>query len=232
MISIIIPTLNEADHIGNCIQRLVLGRLEIVEIIVVDASPTDHTRMIAESLGATVFAVPKVSRAFQMNFGARKASGNILYFVHADVLPPVTYAADIMQAVHEGFAAGRFRFRFASGKMMLKLNAWFTRFDRLWTSGGDETLFVKKDVFDRCNGYDEKYVIMEEYDLIKRIRISERFRIIPKDVVVSARKYDQNSWWKVQRANFTAFRLFSRGEDPSVIRQTYHSMIRHPKDSR
>lgn len=227
-ISVIIPTLNEAENIRQCIRRLLLLEWQI-EIIIVDGGSTDKTVDFARAEGANVYVVEKRSRAYQMNFGAEMASGTMLYFVHGDVLPPERFAVEIEKASLEGFPIGRFRFRFDSPKLMLKINSWFTRFDKLWVSGGDETLFIEKQLFEKIGGYNEDFTIMEEYDLVLRAREIARYKVIQKDVLVSARKYDQNSWIRVQKANLKAFRMFRAGSSPSEIRQTYYSMIRHPK---
>lgn len=228
-LSIIIPTLNEADTITQCVGRL-LACNPSAEIIVVDSGSIDDTFRIAREAGAIVFSVAKKSRAFQMNYGAKQAKGDVFYFVHSDTLPPASFGADIEQAMQEGYEIGRFRFRFDSKKIMLRINSWFTRFDKMWVSGGDETLFITKNLFYELKGYDETFIIMEEYNLVQRARKTAPYKVIQKDVLVSARKYEHNSWIAVQRANLRAFRLFKDGAEPEFIRQTYYNMIRHPKD--
>lgn len=230
-ISIIIPTLNEATHIKRCISRLQESAVgNKVEIIVVDAESSDATASLATSAGASVYISDQKSRAYQMNFGASKAIGEIFYFVHADALPPLSCVQDILNAINEGYDIGRFRFKFDSEKFMLKINSWFTRFDKLWVSGGDETLFVKKEIFKKADGYDESFAIMEEYDFVQRVRKFANYKVIQKDVFVSARKYDCNSWMKVQKANFIAFKMFKKGIDARSIKIAYHKNLHHPKN--
>lgn len=227
-LSVIIPTLNEAENISKCIRRL-RAKTESLEIIVVDGGSIDETVALAKAEGVIVFKVEKKCRAYQMNYGAKKATSNMLYFVHGDALPPISFAYEIERAWLEGFLIGRFRFRFDSKKLMLRINSWFTRFDKLWVSGGDETLFIAKELFEKLGGYDEAFSIMEEYDLVLRARKSAAYKVIQKDVLVSARKYDRNSWIRVQWANLKAFRMFKNGAPPSAIRKAYFSMIEHPK---
>ena len=88
-ISIIIPTLNEDKVIFALISYLI-GCLNGVnsEIIVVDANSQDKTQQLSLEAGAKVISVSKMSRAFQMNEGAKIAQGEILYFVHADSFFP------------------------------------------------------------------------------------------------------------------------------------------------
>ncbi|MFT4664438.1 MAG: rSAM/selenodomain-associated transferase 2 [Polaribacter sp.] len=225
-ISIIIITLNEAENIGHLLERLQSNRDErVVEILLIDGGSTDGTREIAATVGATVMEAPCCGRAVQMNFGAEQARGDILYFIHADSLPPKTYVADLITAVESGFPIGCFRFLFDSGRILLKLNSYFTRFDKMWCRGGDQTLFVTRELFSELNGYDESHLIMEEYDLIARARQNYPFKIIPKDVLVSARKYEENSYLKVQLANLTVFNMYRLGYSQERMKHWYKKVL-------
>ena len=225
-ISIIIPTLNEAENVGQLIQYLKKnGNASLVEIIVVDADSYDNTEGVARDAGAKVLKSPKRGRAVQMNYGAKHAIGDVIYFVHADCYPPATYMTDIQHYINDGYPRGCYRFRFDSDDLLLKINAFFNRFEPLYCRGGDETLFIEKDVFNELGGFDEKFVIMEEYDFIKRARERFKFKIIPKYAVVSARKYKTNSWLQVQRANMKLFKMYKNGAEPEVMAQTYKKML-------
>jgi rSAM/selenodomain-associated transferase 2 len=227
-ISIIIPTLNEAENIQQIISYLKKhGNESLLEIIVVDAQSHDNTEGVASSAGARVLQSPKRSRAAQMNYGARHAKGEMLYFVHADCYPPVTYIHDIEMYLSEGYPMGCYRYRFDSNQLLLKINAYFNRFEPLWCRGGDETLYIQKDVFEIMGGFDEKYIIMEEYDFIKRARKQFKLKIIPKYAVVSARKYETNSWFRVQYANMTVFKMFEKGVEPEIMAQTYKRLLNY-----
>lgn len=225
-ISIIIPTLNEAQSIGQILDYLQQnGGTSLLETIVVDAQSPDNTVEVARQHGATVVSSSKRSRAAQMNVGAATAKGDILYFVHADCYPPTTYLADIQAALDDGFPMGCYRYRFDSDAFLLKINAFFNRFEPLVCRGGDETLFITKSAFESLNGFDEHFCIMEEYDFIKRAREKFKFKIIPKYAVVSARKYETNSWWRVQRANAKVFSMFNEGAEPQEMAATYRRML-------
>jgi rSAM/selenodomain-associated transferase 2 len=229
-ISIIIPTYNEEEHIGGLIRHLWDHSLGLVrEIVVVDGGSQDCTLALAGQAGARAYLSPRKGRAAQMNFGASLVQGAVLYFVHADSLPPASYVADLLEAIRGGFPMGCFRFRFKSGKLLLKINSYCTRFDRIMCRGGDQTLFMLRSVFDELNGYKDDYVIMEEYELILRARKKYAFRIIPKDVMVSARKYDHNGYFRVNLANLTVFLMFFAGCSQMAMLNTYKRMIHHPK---
>jgi rSAM/selenodomain-associated transferase 2 len=232
-ISVIIPTYNEAANIGRLVAELQQfgqarpGAGRVVQILVVDAHSPDGTATVARQAGATVLMAPKPGRAAQMNFGASHATGDLLYFVHADVGIHPDFATDLDAGVRAGYEAGCYRFQFDSPKPMLRLNSYGTRFAGLMSRGGDQTLFVTRPLFDRLGGFDESFVVMEDFEIIVRIRRVARFLIVPKAVRVSARKYDTNSWARVQVANLTAFGMFFLKLPPPRIARTYKAMLNH-----
>lgn len=229
-ISVIIPTFNEEKNIGSLVEYLRNeGGDALQEIIVADGGSHDRTAEIAQKAGAAVVISPKKSRAAQMNYGVTFAAAEILYFVHADSRPPKDFVTDIQAAINEGYSSGCYRFRFDSDKTILKLNNYLTHLNILTARGGDQTLFITRQLFDELNGFDEYYVIMEEYDLLRRLWSKNRklFKIIPKDVFVSARKYDTNSWARVQLANLVAMTLFRCGAHPARIADTYKKLLNY-----
>lgn len=228
-LSIIIPTLNEEAHIGELVNYL-QKHGENAEIWVCDGGSTDQTVLEAQKAGAEVIEVGESSRAIQMNAGAARATGDVLWFVHADVKPPESFYEDIQKYTTNGFLIGTYRFKFDSNHPILKFLSWCTRFDWEFTRGGDQTIFVSKELWDKLGGYREDWVIMEEYDLIGRARERNDFCIIPKDVVVSSRKYDHNRWWQVQYANFKVFRMYKQGASTEDIKAKYYELLNHPKD--
>ncbi|MFD2784551.1 TIGR04283 family arsenosugar biosynthesis glycosyltransferase [Hymenobacter rubripertinctus] len=228
LLSVIIPTHNEAPHIARLVQQLrACAPPETVEILVVDAHSPDGTAALAEAAGATVLLAPRPGRAAQMNHGAAHATGRILYFVHADVGIHPDFAATIEQAVTTGYEAGCYRFRFDSAHPLLRINSYGTRFNGIMSRGGDQTLFITRDLFGRLGGFNERFVVMEDFEIIQRIRRTARFLIVPQSVLVSARKYETNGWLRVQLANLTAFALYFLKVEPARIGRTYKAMINH-----
>lgn len=162
-----------------------------------------------------------------MNTGAQLATGDILYFVHADVTIHPDYIQDILTSVNDGYGAGCYRYRFDSDKTLLKINAYFTRFPAIWCRGGDQTLFVTTKIFRQIGGYDDGMVIMEDYDIIKRVKRKHYFRIVPKDITVSARKYDTNSYLRVQFANFFVFSMYFWGVSQGKLVKAYSKILKY-----
>ena len=231
-LSVIIPTLNEAENIKELIPLLQkYGGDFIAEIIVVDGGSRDDTCGIAAALGAKVLKTEVKSRAVQLNLGASKATANTLYFVHADTRPLNSFAEDLQVAMIKGYKAGCFRYKFDSETFLLKLNSWFTRFNGLFSGGGDQTLFITRDFFNTLGGYDANFCLMEDFELVKRIKKRTKFYIIPKTMTVSARKYRENSWLRVQLANLYVFMLFHFGVAPEKLKKSYSILLYNGSNS-
>jgi len=228
MLSVIIPTYNEAANIGRLVADLRrYAPPQAVEILVVDAGSPDGTAAVARAAGASVLEAPRPGRAAQLNYGAQQARGDILYFVHADVGIHPDYVATIRAAVAQGHAAGCYRFRFDSPHPLLRLNSYGTRFKGIMSRGGDQTLFITRALFEQLGGFNERFVIMEDFDIIERIRRVAGFHIVPQDVVVSARKYETNGWLRVQLANLTAFSMYFLKLPPTRIARAYKALLNY-----
>lgn len=225
-LSIVIPCLNEEKHLGVLINSLLKNTVDTVEIIVVDGGSTDSSCNIAITKGVRLIKSEKSGRAHQLNLGAKHAHGDVFYFVHADTLPPENYFSLIEAAVQKGKPAGCFAYQFDSGKLMLRFNAWFTKFKGFYTGGGDQTLFVTKEVFHDLHGFDENFVIMEDFDFVKRIRKKYPFKILKETATVSSRKYAHNHYFRVQWANTIALLQFKFGVHPHKIKTAYKRRIK------
>lgn len=227
-ISIIIPTFNEAEQIAGAVEHL---RSSMHgpghEVIVSDGGSTDSTIRIAQRTGARVVLSPVKGRAGQMNHGASRASGDVLHFVHADTRPPSAFPAIIAKAIAAGADHGSFRTRFDSTRPMLRFNAFFTRFDRSFFRGGDQSIWVTRELFESLGGYREDMLIMEEYELLARMRKAGHFHLSSACTTVSARKYDGNSWLHVQLANLAVVRLYRRGAPQREMLETYRRMLNY-----
>lgn len=228
-ISIIIPVYNEAENIGRLVSYLMQHKAEsVTQIIIVDAGSTDNTIEVAKNAGATVIISPQKGRAAQMNYGATMAETEILYFIHADTFPPASFTNDIITAVNQGFELGRYRTKFNSRKWYLKINAWFTRFDWFICMGGDNTFFITRNIFQENNGFRNEMLIMEEYEFCKRVRqAGAKYIILDGATLVSARKYNTNSWWRVQMANKKIVSMYKKGASQDEMVSRYKKMLRH-----
>jgi rSAM/selenodomain-associated transferase 2/rSAM/selenodomain-associated transferase 1 len=161
-ISIIIPTLNEADHIVDTLTHVQQGQK--LEIIVVDGGSTDATMDLAKSLDVSVLQM-KPGRARQMNAAAAAASGGILLFLHADTQLPEKFDEHIRRAMDgAGIAAGAFELQVDSPistfRIIERLANWRSR--RMQMPYGDQAIFVSASLFHQIGGFRE-IPIMEDF---------------------------------------------------------------------
>lgn len=228
-ISIIIPTFNESASIEKLVNFFNKNNIgSVKEVIVTDGGSHDNTAELAKAAGAKLCISPHKGRAAQMNYGAGLATGDILYFVHADSFPPISFAPDIIQAVAQGYSFGRYRTKFDAPQKILLLNAWFTRFDLFICYGGDQTLFMERKLFDNIGGFNMQMRIMEDYDIVSRAKATgARYKIFAKPALVSARKYETNSWLRVQRANYAIIRMYKKGATQEEMAVKYRQLLNY-----
>ncbi|KAB1067538.1 glycosyltransferase [Tamlana haliotis] len=201
-ISIIIPVLNEAPFIRKLLEHLLenASAENIAEILVVDGGSTDETPQIAQAFseGHITYLQSEKGRAKQMNFGAKQAKGDILYFLHADSFPPKDFDTFILTEVQKGHKAGCFRMQFDSQHWWLKLAGWLTQFSWRACRGGDQSQFITKALFHDIGGFDERYIIYEDNMLINALYARKQFVVINKKLRTSARCYEAHGVWKIQ----------------------------------
>ncbi len=100
-VSVIIPTLNEEEVIGNCLRQLHKQSMRPAEIIVIDGGSTDNTTRIAKELGAKVVIKPNWGTGKSRNYGAYIAKGEILGFLDADVIPHIDWCKNVQEYFEE-----------------------------------------------------------------------------------------------------------------------------------
>jgi len=229
MISLIIPTYNEAEQIAETIAKI-RERCDAVfpEIIVVDGGSVDDTRSVAEAAGAKVVVGPK-GRAKQMNYGALIASGGIFYFLHADSIPPLYFTRYILDACQHGAVSGCFRLAFDHDHWFLKANSWFTRFDINGVRFGDQSLFVTREVFSKAGGFREDLIIMEDQEIIHRLKMHGRFLVMCDYVTTSARKYLDNGIYRMQSIFYRIWALYYLGYSQDQLVNLYRRLIQKHK---
>jgi rSAM/selenodomain-associated transferase 2 len=192
---------------------------------VADGGSDDGTQKRAETAGAEVLNCKRKGRSCQMNEGAALAKGDVLYFVHADVRPPETWSTDIQNALAAGYHAGCFSYRFNSESKLLKINARATRHNSFLSGGGDQTLFIRRHIFEKMGGFRNDLCIMEDFDFVWRLKKQFPFMVIPNDAIVSARKYERNGYLKVQLVNLVTVLLFKWGWNPERLRVFYQRIL-------
>ncbi len=199
--------LNEASYIGLLLQHLIEHSTpnNISEIIVVDGGSTDNSQGIVAKFNQVLLFQSEPGRAKQMNLGANHATGNIIYFLHADALPPPNFDQHILAEIDKGNHAGCFRMQFNSSHWWLRLASWLTQFKWRACRGGDQSQFITKTLFDDIGGYDENYIIYEDNILINELYARHQFVVINKKIKTSARLYKKVGIWKLQYHFWTIY---------------------------
>ncbi|MEQ8325153.1 MAG: TIGR04283 family arsenosugar biosynthesis glycosyltransferase [Vicingaceae bacterium] len=228
MISIVIPTLNEEVELPKTIKSI--ARLaqdpESLEIIIADGGSVDDTVDIAKSMNLKTIACGRAQRAFQLNCGAEEAINPILYFLHADSLPPAGFDRKIAQMVQKGAFSGCFTMKFNRNHPFLRFYGWFTRFSPNIFRGGDQSLFVKRSVFLQLGGFKEGMDLMEDYEMISRLRKKGNFKIVKGPVITSSRRYDINGELRLQWIYFCLQMMYRTGYSQLKMRAYYQKNIR------
>lgn len=229
MISIIIPAHNEKKNLEKLLPHIENHKTTIPYEILVAVSPntTDSTNSILHSKKVLLLKSPKKGRAAQMNYAAKHAKGTILVFLHADVFPPKSFLSDIQLALSKNIDAGFFSYKFDSDNFFLKINASFTSKDGVFTGGGDQCLFIKTKKFNTLKGFNEEQIIMEDFEFFKRIKKNKiPYTIINNNLIVSARKYEHNSYLRVNLSNLILVVLFKFGCSPKKLKKIHSKLIK------
>ena len=173
MISVVIPTLNEAMNLPGTLTA-VRGAADGVacEIIVVDGGSTDGTVGLAQAAGCLVVRSPRAGRAVQMNAGAVRARGDLFLFLHADTLLPCgALAAVVTACARPGVVGGGFVRRYASRSPWLWLTCRLASVRNRWVGWhlGDQAMFVRRGAFEGVGGFREMEMF-EDVDFSRRLR--------------------------------------------------------------
>ena len=219
MISVVIPALGEEATIRAAITSA-RATLEPCEVIVADGGSTDRTCELALAAGAVVVDAPG-TRADAMNAGARSATGEALLFLHADTTLPERAGGAVRTTLARA-DGGAFSVRFDDRPGLARLGAaLYERFHR--GVYGDQAIFVTRVAFDRVGGY-RPLPIMEDFDLVQRLRRTGSFIVLPETVTTSARR--QRAHGEVRTfLTVAAIKLLYRlGVSPARLARLYRKL--------
>lgn len=193
-----------------------------VEAIVVDGGSTDGTVQMMQSLGVKVLSAA-TGRACQMNQGANAATGEILLFLHADTRLPPGFDNMARKALAQpGTVAGAFALRIDASLKSLRLIEWGVNWRSRWLQMpyGDQAIFLKAETFHALGGFPE-LPIMEDFELVRRLRHCGRVAIIPVPVVTSARRWLKKGVCKTTLINQIIILAYLLGVSPERIVRWY-----------
>lgn len=227
-LSIIIPVLNEAAVIVPTLQRLAPMRARGHEVIVVDGGSVDDTVRRARPLADRIVQSDR-GRAIQMNAGAGPATGDVLWFVHADTLVPED-TDDILQTVltNPKHLWGRFDIQLSGNTWPLQLVARMMNLRSRLTgiATGDQCLFVRRDTFEMLGGFPEQ-PLMEDIELSRRLKRLARPQCLTRKVISSSRRWQQRG---VLRTILEMWRLrlaYTLGANPAALARRYYPARPH-----
>ena len=222
-LSVIIPTYNEVNYIEPLLSRIqsCSSQKHIKEIIIVDGGSSDGTLDVLNKTPQIRVINSCKGRAIQLNTAAKEATGSVLYFIHADCFPPENFDSHILKAIEHGNLAGCFRLKFDSRHWWLRLAGWFTRFNWSICRGGDQSLFISKDLFNDIGCFDESYAVYEDNILIKTLYKQKHFVVLPYPISTSARRYQKHGIWKLQYYFWRIHLMHALGASANEI-ETYY----------
>jgi glycosyltransferase involved in cell wall biosynthesis len=170
-VSIIIPTKNSSKTLAACLDSVANQYYKNVEILVIDNYSTDSTIEIARRYTSAVYTFGP-ERSFQINYGAKMASGKYIYRVDSDfVLEPNVISDAVNEAETNDYGAIIIH---NTSDPTVSFWAKVRKFERdMYDSGSDElkiaVRFVRKDAFLSVGGFDTRMISGEDYDLHNRI---------------------------------------------------------------
>lgn len=228
MVSIIIPAHNEAGNLTELLGAIAtIQDIDKAEIIIALSPESNVSEESIFNGQLHWLRCGQRGRAAQMNEAADVAIGSTLVFLHADVRPPHTFIRDITKTIDEGYDAGFFSYQFDKDNFWLKINASFTGKDGVFTGGGDQCLFIRNTVFKRLGRFDQEQLLMEDFEFFKRMKRAQvRYMIVKSNLIVSARKYEVNSYLRVNLSNLLLVLLFNAGCSSSKLKSIHNKLIR------
>lgn len=223
-ISIIIPTLHEADGINAALDRLErLNSPVPFEIIVVDGAEEADTLAAIRARNIVRIRSDR-GRARQMNAGAAAASGDVLIFLHADTLLPRNGLQSIAELMAlRNHVAGAFSLGVNSARAVFRITEQYaalrTRVTRI--PFGDQAIFMRKEYFEKLGGYRD-IPVMEDVEIMRRIKKrKDRLCILDDKVLTSARRWEREGVVCCTLRNWLLQALYAFGVPPERLAKLY-----------
>ena len=191
-------------------------------MIVVDGGSDDGTAGLAAGLCDRVMVAPR-GRAAQMNAGAAAARGDVLLFLHADTRLPDDFGDAVADALVEADDVGGFfavdldapgwRYRLTA-----RLISARSRLTGIAT--GDQAIFVRRAVFEELGGF-APLPLMEDIDLMHRLKRRGRVTALPQAVTTSARRWQRRGFWRTVLLMWSLRLAYYTGVAPSTLARLY-----------
>ncbi len=222
-IAIIVPTLNEESQIVAGLKIMQVWRGSECELIIADGGSVDQTVALAEPLADRVVAAPK-GRAAQMNAGAASARSEILWFLHADSLPPDNAIAWIQTALADPNRDwGRFDVRLSGPhpalRMVETLMNGRSRLTGIAT--GDQGIFVRRAIFEQIGGY-PLIALMEDIALSQLLKRHSPPVCLRQPLITSSRRWERGGVFRTILLMWRLRLAYFFGADPDQLARIYY----------
>jgi rSAM/selenodomain-associated transferase 2 len=221
-LSIIVPTLNEADRIPRQLAALIPLRRRGHEVIVVDGGSSDGTAVRAQALADLVLAAPR-GRASQMNTGAAQARGDVLLFLHADTQLPERADELVLRVLAESSRAwGRFDVMIEGSHPMLAVIAWFMNHRSRLTgiATGDQAMFVRRGIFFESGGF-PNIPLMEDIAYSRILKAISAPLCLREQAITSGRRWEAHGVFRTILKMWGMRLAFFLGADPARLAKAY-----------
>ena len=222
-LSIVMPVLNEAETLPATLAELQPMRRRGAELILVDGGSGDDSRLLAAPLVDLILTAPK-GRARQMRAGAARASGRVLWFLHADIRVPGQADRAILAAVAGGAEWGWFDLSLSGNRPTLRMVAWLmnrrARLSRIAT--GDQGLFVTRAAYRAVGGFPE-LPLMEDLGMSQRLkRRAGAPTVLAGPLLASSRRWEAHGVWRTITLMWWLRLCFWLGADPAWLERVYY----------
>ena len=219
--SVIIPTYNEEKTIEKTLGNLLMHNAGF-EIIISDGNSTDNTKKLAQTFPVKLIESER-GRGIQMNDAAKSAKGEILIFLHADTMLP----ANAFEIIGEKFSdkntnIAAFNLKFDNTNFLLSVYSFFTRFETMFTTFGDQAIVVRKRFFNMLGGFPD-VKIFEDVSFLRKARKHTKILKLKPKVVTSSRRFEKVGYVKTQWYNLIYFLLYFTGKTDKEIYERYYS---------
>lgn len=224
-ISVVVPVLNEAGRIVETLDALQAMRGRGHEVVIADGGSADGTTELARPLADRLVSSPR-GRARQMNAGARAASGDVLWFLHADTVAMPEADRLILEALGQTGNWGRFDVRLSGRHRMLRVVETMMNLRSCLTgiATGDQGVFVRRGIFDAVAGFAD-IPLMEDIALSRRLKRYGRPACVRGRLTTSSRRWERNGVARTIAVMWWTRLAYFLGADPGKLAQAYRSRL-------
>ena len=222
-ISIIIPTINEANNLPLLLSDL-SGIQKKVEVIIVDCGSEDKTIDIANIYGAKVYKTKERNRGLQLDIGAKNSEGDWLIFLHADT----RLTHDWFRKINSVFKGDKnyiyyFKFKINHKKIIYRVLEILVNFRSQYFKQpyGDQGLIIHRTTYLKNNGF-RKIPLMEDIDFLRRLKNKKDLRQLNLPIFISSRKWDRTNICLQAFKNWNFRRRWLKGESTKSIYSDYY----------